>query len=382
MPGKVVISAAKSQQAHRSASRRSVALAFFAISVCRVIRPGGPKRLSAFLMRRRGAKMQGVSPAVPVHEAMREAVVKILVIGGCGFIGSHIVDQLQERGHSVKVLDRHPEQYRASRHGVEYVFGDFTESAQILEALTGVDAVMHLASTTVPGTADLDPSADVRNNLLGTLSLLESMTRVGVSRILFLSSGGTVYGPPDIVPIPESHPLRPINSYGIVKTAIEHYLQTFEVTRGLLPISIRASNPYGPRQGHTGVQGVISTFLKRALAGEPIEIWGDGSVVRDYLHVGDLAEVCALAIASEKTGPYNAGFGEGVALTRIVDILQEVIGRDIAVVFKPSRKIDVSKSVLDVTRARADFCWTCRIGLREGIENTYRWLQQQVAQHG
>lgn len=307
--------------------------------------------------------------------------MKILVIGGCGFIGSHIVDRLLEHGHTIKVLDRQPEQFRAPLHGVEYVFGDFTDSAKIFEALTSVDAVMHLASTTVPGTADLDPSADVRNNLLGTLSLLESMTRVGLSRILFLSSGGTVYGPPDVVPIPEHHPLRPISSYGIVKASIEHYLQAFEATRGLSPISVRASNPYGPRQGHTGVQGVISTFLKRAMAGVPIEIWGDGSVVRDYIHVGDLAEVCALAIASEKTGPYNAGFGEGVALTRIVDILQEVIGRDVPVLFKPARKIDVAKSVLDVTRAREDFRWICRMGLRDGIESTYLWLQKQAAQH-
>lgn len=307
--------------------------------------------------------------------------MKILVIGGCGFIGSHIVDRLLEHGHTVKVLDRQLEQFRAPLHGVEYAFGDFTDNAQILEALTGIDGVMHLASTTVPGTADLDPSADVRNNLLGTLSLLESMARVGVSRILFLSSGGTVYGPPSVVPTPEDHPLRPINSYGIVKTAIEHYLQAFEATRGLSPISVRASNPYGPRQSHTGVQGVISTFLKRVMAGEPIEIWGDGSVVRDYLYVCDLAEVCALAIASEKTGPYNAGFGEGVALTRIVDILQEVIGRDIPVVFKPARKIDVAESVLDVTRAREDFRWICRMGLRDGIETTYRWLQKQATQH-
>lgn len=306
--------------------------------------------------------------------------MKILVIGGCGFIGSHVVDQLLAKGHTVRVLDCQPERYRAPLCSVEYVFGDFTDGAQTLHALTGVDAVMHLASMSVPGAADLDPSADVRNNLLGTLSVLENMTRAGVARILFLSSGGTVYGPPDVVPTPEDHPLRPISSYGIVKSAIEHYLQSFGATRGLSSVSIRASNPYGPRQGHIGVQGVISTFLKRAVAEEPIEIWGDGSVVRDYLHVGDLAKVCTLAIESEKTGPYNAGFGQGVTLTRIVDILQEVIGRDITVVFKPARKIDVAKSVLDVTRARVDFGWTCQIGLRDGMENTYRWLQDQALQ--
>ena len=199
--------------------------------------------------------------------------MKILVIGGCGFIGSHIVDRLLAHGHSVRVFDRQVERFRQPLARVDYIYGSFGDRMAIIDAMTGVDAVMHLVSTTLPGTADLDPKTDVQDNLVGTLALLNSMSSLGISRILFLSSGGTVYGPPDIIPIPETHPLRPINSYGIVKVAIEHYLEMYQRTRGLSPIIIRASNPYGPRQAHTGVQGVILTFLTRILAGERLEIW-------------------------------------------------------------------------------------------------------------
>nr|WP_307057791.1 NAD-dependent epimerase/dehydratase family protein [Ancylobacter vacuolatus] len=302
--------------------------------------------------------------------------VKTLVIGGCGFIGSHVVDRLRARGHSVKVLDRQPERFRPPVEGVEYLVGDFSDQMVLIEALAGVEAVLHLAGTTVPGTADLNPALDVQGNLIGTLGLLDAMSRVGVSRLLFLSSGGTVYGRPDQVPIPETHPLRPINSYGIVKVAIEHYLDLYGRTRGLSPVTIRASNPYGPRQGHAGVQGVISTFLTRLRQNEPIEIWGDGSVVRDYVYVTELADLCARAVATDRTGPYNAGSGQGTSLNEIIAILHAVTGRDIAPLYRPGRALDVCESILDVSRAKADFGWESTIPLREGVRATYEWMAQ------
>jgi UDP-glucose 4-epimerase len=302
--------------------------------------------------------------------------MKVLAIGGCGFIGSHIVDRLLAHGHSVRVFDRQAEGFRRPLTKVEYLYGNFGDRMAVVDALGGVDAVMHLVSTTLPSTADLDPKTDVQDNLVGTLGLLDSMVGLGIPRILFLSSGGTVYGPPDMIPIPESHPLRPINSYGIVKAAIEHYLEMYRRTRRISPITIRASNPYGPRQAHTGVQGVISTFLTRILAGERLEIWGDGSVVRDYLHVADLAELCALAIGSDKVGPYNAGSGEGTSLRELIDILRTVTGMAVEPIYKPGRAIDVQTSVLDPSRARADFNWKNKIPLLDGVTTTFKWMIQ------
>jgi len=222
--------------------------------------------------------------------------MKVLVLGGNGFIGSHVVDQLLAAGHKVRVFDRSAERYRDPIKQVEYRLGRFDDTFQVAEALQGMDAVCHLISTTVPGTSNLDPVADVKNNLINTLNLLEQMRKKGLRRILYLSSGGTVYGNPESSPISENHPLKPISSYGIVKVAIEKYLFMYQQLYGLQPVILRPSNPYGPRQGHAGVQGLIGTLLARAFSGETLEIWGDGSIVRDYMHVSDLARLCVVAL--------------------------------------------------------------------------------------
>jgi UDP-glucose 4-epimerase len=306
--------------------------------------------------------------------------MKVLVVGGCGFIGSHAVDQLLIHGHSVRVFDRQPERFRAPLPRVDYCYADFADRMALVEALSGMDAVYHLLSTTVPGTADLDPKTDVQDNLIGTINLLDSMQRLGLSRILFLSSGGTVYGVPDTIPIPETHALRPINSYGIVKATIEHYLEMYRRTRGLSPIIVRASNPFGPRQAHSGVQGVISTFLRRIQAGQPLEIWGDGTVVRDYLEVGDLAELCVIAGTSDKEGAYNAGSEQGLSISEIVDAIRKVTDSGFRVVYKPGRAIDVQCSVLDCSRAKKDFGWECKTDFVSGLRRTWDWLRHGFEQ--
>src|SRR5947209_3941801 len=162
--------------------------------------------------------------------------MKVLLIGGSGFIGSHVVDKLLAYEHSVRVFDGRPERFRPPLPGVDYRFGDFGDKMALIEALTGMDVVFHLLSTTLPGTADLDPKTDIKENLIGAINLFDSMHSLHIGRILFLSSGGTVYGIPETVPIPETHPLRPISSYGIVKASIEHYLEMYRRTRGFSPV--------------------------------------------------------------------------------------------------------------------------------------------------
>jgi UDP-glucose 4-epimerase len=300
--------------------------------------------------------------------------MKILVIGGCGFIGSHIVDRLIEDRHEVRVLDRRMERFRPPLPGVDYVIGSFADRMTLIEALTGMDLVFHLASTTVPGTANLAPQADVQDNLLGTLVLVETMVEAGVRRLLYLSSGGTVYGVHEGAPIAEEHPLLPINSYGIVKVAVERYLEMFRRTEGLSSVVIRPSNPYGPRQGHMGVQGVVSTFLNRVQKGEPIEIWGDGRVVRDYFCVTDLARLCVMAGVSDETGVFNAGSGVGTSLNALVSLIGDVTGRRAEPVYRPGRAVDVPCSVLDVSRAQETFGWRCTVPLAEGIRQCWEWM--------
>lgn len=300
---------------------------------------------------------------------------RVLILGGNGFIGSHIVDALMARGCKVRVFDRQPERTRAPLPGVDYRIGDFGDRASLVEALIDTDVVIHALSTTVPGTATLDPVADIEGNLVNSVLLLDLVRETGVRRLVFLSSGGTVYGMPDALPVSEDHPLRPITSYGIVKAAIEHYLGAAAM-QGLETLILRPSNPYGPRQGHLGVQGVVTTFLRRVRDGSPIEIWGDGSVVRDYIFVGDLAELCAKAALSDRTGAFNAGSGTGHSINEVVSVIRDVTGKSVEPRYKPSRSFDVPRVVLDISRATAAFGWRPSVPLEAGVMQLWNWLNE------
>jgi UDP-glucose 4-epimerase len=294
--------------------------------------------------------------------------MKVLLIGGCGFIGSHVADSLLARGIQVRAFDRRPEPYRAPLEDVEYVLGDLTDSSQIYEALIGVDAVIHLASTTVPSTANLDPVGDITGNLIATVRLLEIMRATGQKKIVFLSSGGTVYGIPQVDPV--------------VKVAIENYLHMEHSLHGLRHVILRASNPYGPRQGHTGIQGIIGTHLWRIARGEPVEVWGDGSVVRDFIHVRDLADLCVTSVLSDACGCYNAGSGQGTSVAEVVRSIDRTVQATghapVEPRYKPGRGFDVPRVVLDISRARADLGWSPRTGLDAGIAESWDWVRSRV----
>ena len=300
--------------------------------------------------------------------------MKALVLGGCGFIGSHVVDALLSRGHAVRVFDRQPERFRAAPAGVETIFGDFSDPAVLAEAMSGIETVFHLISTTFPSTANINPQADVKDNLVNTLTLVRAMMELNISRLTFLSSGGTVYGVPETIPISEEHPLRPINSYGIVKVAIEQYLGMYLRERRLSPVIIRASNPYGPRQGHTGVQGVVSTFLRSVRDRHPIEIWGDGSVVRDFFYVDDLANLIVTAAESNAVGAFNAGSGKGVSLNQLIEAIASATQTKVERIYRPARSTDIPASVLDVSRAAKTFGWTAKVDLVDGLARSWSWL--------
>lgn len=301
--------------------------------------------------------------------------MRALVLGGNGFIGTHLVDALLLAGHSVRVFDRGAEVYRAPLSSVDYRFCDFGDVPALAEALEGMDIVYHLISTTVPSTSNFDPFSDIQGNLINTVRLLQLMIQKSVPRIMFLSSGGTVYGIPDVLPIPETHPLRPICSYGVNKVAIENYLFMYKYLYGLQPIVIRASNPYGTRQGHVGVQGFISTVLKRILLGEKIEIWGDGSVTRDFIYISDLIDLCLKAGASGICGVFNAGSGIGYSINEVLSLIFCATGKKIDILNKQGRSYDVPCVVLDISKALNEFCWRPVVEMQDGI--THMWLQMK-----
>jgi UDP-glucose 4-epimerase len=300
--------------------------------------------------------------------------MKILVLGGNGFIGSHVVDELIGAGHKVSVFGRRHEVWRKPLPTVNYYLGDFSNIPLLAEALQGVDVVMHLISTTVPSTSNLDPIADIQGNLENTMRLLQVMVSVNVKRIIFLSSGGTVYGIPSVLPVPETHPLEPICSYGVVKVAIEKYLGMFEHLHGLRPLIIRASNPFGPRQGHEGVQGAVSTFMQKILLDEKVTIWGDGSTKRDYFYVTDLARFCRLATESELTGIFNAGSGAGLSLNELAHMIETASGRKLNIEYTAGRAFDVREIVLNIDKARKLLNWEPAIDLQKGLSLHYDWM--------
>lgn len=240
--------------------------------------------------------------------------------------------------------------------------------------MADVDVVLHLVSATVPGTAALDPGADVSRNLLPTIQLLQNIRKVRVPRLVYLSSGGAVYGVPEVIPTPEEHPLRPTNSYGIVKAAIEHYVRMYSDNENLAATIIRPSNPYGPRQGHTGIQGVVATFLKRLQNDEPLTVWGDGTVVRDYLFIDDLADLVVKAVLSDATGVYNAGSGKGVSINGLIETLRKVTGKAVPVTYKEARPVDVPTSILDIRRANDAFGWEPQTEFLDGVRLHWDWM--------
>lgn len=301
--------------------------------------------------------------------------MKILVLGGNGFIGSHIVDKLSHNGHHVRVYDRAPERYRSPLPKVEYVAGNFDDQLLLAESMEGVDIICHFISTTVPGTSNIDMKLDIETNLINTLNLLNIMHKKSMKKIVYLSSGGAIYGNPQIIPIPENHPLNPISSYGVVKLAIEKYLFMYQELYDFEPIILRPSNPFGPRQGHQGTQGLIGTLLGRVIRGEPIEVWGNGKVIRDYIYIDDFVELCIAAIEGQIKGVYNAGSGKGHSILDVISAVNEITGYDNEIIFKQGRVFDPGEIVLDITLAKRTFGWQQKTSLCEGILKHYHWIR-------
>jgi UDP-glucose 4-epimerase len=260
---------------------------------------------------------------------------------------------------------------------IEVVDGDFASEADVAAAVADRDICFHLVSTTLPETSNADPVFDVTSNLAASLRLLEHARRAGVARLVFLSSGGTVYGHPREIPIPETHATDPLCSYGIVKLAIEKYLELYRQLHGLDYVVLRVANPFGEGQRTNGSQGAVAVFLGRALRDEPIDIWGDGTVVRDYLHISDVvAAILRAATSDSRERIFNIGSGSGLSLNDVVDGIAEVVGRTPRRIYHPARSFDVPVNVLRIDRAQAELGWRPALTFAEGVKRFARALEQ------
>lgn len=300
---------------------------------------------------------------------------RCLVLGGGGFIGLNLVQALLGAGHAVRVFDR-PESAATLPREVEFFAGDFSTDS-MNGALDGCEVVFHLISTTLPKTSNDDPIQDLENNVAGTLRLLEAARAKGIRKIVFASSGGTVYGIPQQIPISEKHATDPLCAYGIGKLAIEKYLALYQRLHGLSYCVLRLSNPYGIGQFPNGKQGAVAAFSDKALKGEMIDVWGDGSVVRDYVYISDVISAFLRAMDYEgEPRVFNIGSGVGVSLNELLDVIGQACGHELLYRHLPKRAFDVPVNVLDVSRAAEHLGWKATVPLRSGVETTLAWLKK------
>lgn len=308
-------------------------------------------------------------------------MARCVVIGGNGFLGSHVVDELAARGHEVTAFDRFSAGRVAfSAEGVRRIPGDFMNHAEVAEALAGNEYVFHFLSTTTPATSEGDPTLDVRTNVAASVELLEQCVGAGVRRVFFASTGGAMYGSQPPGTITEDAVPLPVSPYAIGKLAVEGYLRYFHAKHGLESTSFRISNPYGPRQGPNKKQGVVPIFLQAIAEGRPVSVYGDGSMVRDYMFVEDVArQVVETVDRPAQHSLYNIGSGSGHSVSEIVDAVRSATGRDVRVEHRPVPSTFVDHVVLDVERYTSEFGAGELVPLEEGIARTWRDTLEHLA---
>jgi UDP-glucose 4-epimerase len=299
--------------------------------------------------------------------------VKILVTGGAGFIGSHVVDRCVEAGHQVAVVDdlsagqRQQVNPAARLHVVDIR----TPALDDVLRAEAPEAVVHLAAQASVGRSVTNPLLDAEINVLGSLNLLECCRRAETRQFIYVSTGGAGYGDTDVIPTPEDHPSRPVSPYGTSKVAAELYLACWEALHGLSGVILRLANIYGPRQDPHGEAGVIAIFTDRLLRGETCVINGDGLQTRDYVYVADVAEAALRALERPQvTGPINIGTGIETTVVELFESLRAAFGGRGESRHGPARPGEQRRSLLDAARARQLLGWTARVGLDEGLRRT------------
>lgn len=294
--------------------------------------------------------------------------------GGGGFIGSAVAERLLDDGHTLRIVERPevtPWRCFSGDEPVDWQVGDLLEPGVLTKALTGMQLVIHLAGSAVPADADRDPSGDLQAALLASARLATAMEQSGVRHLLLASSGGTVYGEPAYLPIDEAHPTRPVSAHGKSKLAIERHLAACARRQGWRLGILRLANPYGEQQRQDGRQGVISHFLRQHLNGQPVDIWGDGQIIRDYLHISNVADAFArLVVYSGASALFNIGSGQGLSLNALIDRIERVCGSRVKRRYRSRRAFDVSRNVLDSTLAGRELGWQARLSLDEGLRLT------------
>lgn len=301
----------------------------------------------------------------------------ILIVGANGFVGTALANRLLADGHTVHRLQRTLSDSAGPR---DLVYQGGLENVELLRGiLPNCDIVFHLASATTPGSSMNHPAMEGANNLLPTLGLIEVMHDFPGTRLVYISSGGTLYGNPTMSAVDETAPLSTLSYYGAGKLANEAFLRAFHHLNGRGVTVLRPSNLYGPEQPLRNGFGLIRTMLEHVRCGSTMCIWGDGEAVRDFLFIDDMVEACCKVLKNgdDVWQVFNVGAGTGHSINQIRKVVEEVTGASLSVVYHPPRPGDVRRIVLDCSKLHSEFGWSPSVLLANGIERTWRWLEKQ-----
>jgi UDP-glucose 4-epimerase len=305
--------------------------------------------------------------------------MRVLVTGGVGFIGSHVVDRLLAEGHAVAIVDNLSTGRRELLNPAATLHVCDIRSARLGAVVDaeGPEAVVHVAAQAAVPRSVADPLFDASVNVLGTIALLEAARRAGVRRVIYTSTGGAGYGDTPVLPTPEDHPSRPTSPYGVSKTGAERYLECWAGLTGTPALTLRLANIYGPRQDPQGEAGVVAIFSHRLVHGESCIVNGDGEQTRDYVYVDDVADAVARAVATpEATGAVNIATGRGTSVNELYRRLAASAGVSLPARHGPAKPGEQRHSVLDPSRAKQLLGWSPATTLDEGLARTYRYFAQ------
>ncbi len=304
--------------------------------------------------------------------------MRILVTGGAGFIGSHVVDAYINAGHEVTVIDDlstgKPENINPKSRFFKLDIG--AGELRDLFKDEKFDAVNHHAAQMDVRKSVADPILDARINIIGTLNLLENCVRGRVKGFIFASTGGAIYGEQKEFPAKESHPTNPLSPYGIAKLACEHYLSFYKNTHGLNSTILRYANVYGPRQDPHGEAGVVAIFTRKLLKGEQPLINGDGMQTRDFVYVGDVVRANCLALSHNDGGVFNIGTGREVHIKKLFKELVNIVGVNVVEGYDPPKSGEQKRSVIDFEKAKKALGWSPQVFLEAGLRHTVDYFKE------
>jgi UDP-glucose 4-epimerase len=306
--------------------------------------------------------------------------MRILVTGGAGFIGSHLVDRLIEEGHEVSIVDdlSTGKKKNLNPKAEFYKLDILSPKVERVFTKQRPEAVFHLAAQMDVRRSVKDPIFDGQVNILGTVNLLEQAVKIGTKRVIFASSGGAIYGEQERFPATEEHPTHPISPYGISKLAAEHYLYYYGKTYGLQWSSLRFGNVYGPRQDPFGEAGVVAIFTLKLLQNEQPVINGTGKQTRDYIAVDDVVEANMAVLNSGVNDTFNVGTGRETSVNQLFHLLAEAVGSPIKERYGPERRGEQLRSCLDAAKLSRASEWEPRLSLADGLKRTVEYFRETV----